>query len=337
MAMVTIKDVAKRAGVSISTVSNALNGLSNVSEETREKVLESARELNYFPNINAKLMKTRKTNNIGLFLPNFNSSFYTRLVQAIYVTCENNGYALLVHISNEYPSRRLAASILSSNVDAAVVLNEHLADCDVELLRKKGIPFVFLDKSIAEDKLSSVLLNNEKGILQELEYLVHTGHKTIAFLRGTDNFDGQQRYRAFLQGMEKLHLTVYPELVQQGFFDTNAAYSAVRGAYSHISRYPDAILCANDEMALGCIRALRDLGKRIPEDVSVMGFDDGDAAKQCSPALTTAQVSVREIGRQAVEELLRLMDRDAQGRRICLDTRLVIRDSCAIRYRGELE
>ena len=135
--MTTIKDVAKRADVSISTVSNALNGLSNVSDETRERVLKAASELNYFPNINAQLLKTRKTNNLGIFLPNINSSFYTRLIQAMYTTCNSNRYSLLVHVSNAYSSRQLAAAILSSNVDGAVILNENLKDCDLELLRTK--------------------------------------------------------------------------------------------------------------------------------------------------------------------------------------------------------
>lgn len=335
--MITIKDVAKRAGVSISTVSNALNGLSNVSSETRERILKAASELNYFPNINAQLLKTRKTNNIGIFLPNLNSSFYTRLVQAMYATCNSNGYALLIHVSNAYSSRQLAAAVLSSNVDGAVILNENLRDCDLELLRTKEVPFVFLDKRLAVAKMSSVLINNTKGIMQILEYLVHTGHRTIAFIRGTDNYDGQQRYHAFLQGMENLHLPVYPELVCQGFFDTDAAYSAVRGCYSHISHFPDAILCSNDDMALGCIRALKDIGVRVPDDVSVVGFDDGEAAEKCDPALTTVQISVKDLGKRAVEELIRLMEPDADGCSIYQDVQLVIRKSCAIRYKGEIQ
>lgn len=334
--MTTIKDVAKRADVSISTVSNALNGLSNVSDETRERVLKAASELNYFPNINAQLLKTRKTNNIGIFLPNINSSFYTRLIQAMYTTCNSNRYSLLVHVSNAYSSRQLAAAILSSNVDGAVILNENLKDCDLELLRTKKVPFVFLDKRLAVAKMSSVLIDNAKGIMQILEYLVHTGHQTIGFIRGSDNYDGQERYRAFLQGMEKLHLRLYPELVGQGFFDPDAAYSAVRGCYSHLSHIPDAILCSNDDMALGCIRALKDLGARVPEDVSVVGFDDGEAAGRCDPPLTTVQIPIKDFGKQAVEELIRLMQPDAVGRSIYQDVQLVIRKSCAIRFKGEI-
>lgn len=334
--MITIKDVAKRAGVSISTVSNALNGLSNVSYETREKILKAANDLNYYPNINAQLLKTRKTNNIGIFLPNINASFYTRLIQAMYTTCDRNGYALLVHVSHSYSSRQLTAAILSSNVDGAVILNENLNDCDLELLRTKEVPFVFLDKRLAVAKMSSVLIDNTKGIMQIIEYLTHTGHRTIAFIRGTDNYDGLERYHAFLQGMGMLHLHLYPELVCQGFFDKDAAYSAVRGCYSHLSHFPDAILCSNDEMALGCIRALKDLGIRVPDDVSVVGFDDGEAAGKCDPELTTVQISVKDLGRQAVEELIRLMQPDTVGRSIYQNVQLVVRKSCAIRFKGEI-
>ena len=257
-------------------------------------------------------------------------------MQAMYTACDRHKYALLVHVSEAYTSQRLIASILSTNIDGAVVLNEHLKDNNVELLREKDIPFVFLDKEIEENKISSILVNNAKGIMQGLEYLVHSGHKTIAFLKGTDNHDGEQRYQAFLQGMKLLRMPVYDELILQGFFDPNAAYSAVRGAYPHIVHRPDAIFCANDDMALGCIKALKDIGAEVPTDISVIGFDDGEAVKESYPELTTIRVSVQDMGNQAVEELFRLMKSGTQGKCMKSDTNLIIRSSCAIRFKGNL-
>ena len=332
----TIKDVAKRAGVSISTVSNAMNGLPNVGEETRERVMAAARELDYVPNINAKLMKTRKTNNIGLFLPNIHTAFYTRLLQVMYAACSTAGYAMLVHISDSYTSQRLTAAILSTNIDGAVILNEHLMDADIGVLRKKNIPYVFLDKPLAGDKLSSVLVNNEMGILQGVEYLMHTGHKHIAFMRGTNNFDSQERYQAFLKAMAHFKLPVLEELLLQGYFEENAAYSAVRGALPRMEVKPDALFCANDEMAVGSLRALKDLKVAVPDQLSVMGFDDGDAVSRFNPPLTTIQNPMEEIARRSVEELLRLMDPEAEGQIIRTDTRLAIRSSCAVRFKGTL-
>ena len=334
--MITIRDVARKAGVSISTVSNALNGLPNVGEETRQRVMEVARELNYVPNLNAKLMKMRETNNIGLFLPNIHTSFYTRLIQEMYSACSAAGYAMLVHISDSYTSQRLTATILSSNIDGAVILNEHLSDNDIGVLKEKNIPYVFLDKPVAGNKLSSVLVNNEMGITQGVEYLVHTGHKRIVFLKGTDNFDSEERYRAFVQAMSHFRQPIDAEWMLQGYFEENAAYSAVRGALSHLSSRPDAVFCANDEMAVGCLRALHDLKIAVPDQISVMGFDDGEAVSRCNPPLTTIRNPMPKIARQSIQELLRLMQPEEEGRMFRIDTQLVVRASCAIRFTGDL-
>ncbi len=339
--MASIRDVSKRAGVSISTVSNALNGQPNISEATRQRVLQAVEELGYFPNVNARLMKTAKTNAIAVFFPNFNASFYIGMLQSMYGVCKEHGYDMFVHISQAQTSRNLVASILSCNFDGAIVLHEQLAQEDIQLLLRRDVPFVFMDKEIAEDRFSSVLIHNEKGIMQGLEYLKHTGHDRIAYMGGTNNYDGDARYNAYVKGMEKLRLTMYPELLFQGYFQEDAAYSIIRGAsasgrFDRGQLIPDAIFCANDAMAKGVIRAIVDMGLRVPEDMSVLGFDDNEFALQCVPPLTTIQYSLEHLGQQAVLEVLRLMDKQAKGRLSYVDTKLVVRESCAIRYGGEL-
>ncbi len=336
--MITIRDVAKRANVSISTVSNALNGAHNVGAGTRSRVLAIAQELGYVPNLNARLMKTRKTNNIGLFLPNIHTSFYTRLAQGMYLACKEAGYAMLIHVSDSYTSGRLASVILASNIDGAVILNENLLDEDVEVLRRKGVPYVFLDKPMSGDKLSSVLVDNRMGVFQAVEYLVHTGHKRIGFLGGTNNFDSLERKKAFLEAMEHFRQPVDPQLMMQGWFEEKAAYAVVRAAMINTPdlALPDAIFCANDDMAQGCLRALKDSGLRVPQDISVIGFDDWDAAAACTPPLTTIHNSLGETGKRSVTELLRLIPEGGEGRTVRIDTRLVIRSSCAVRFTGGL-
>lgn len=335
--MITIRDVAKLAGVSISTVSNAINGAPNVGEDTRARVLAAAAELGYVPNLNARLMKTRKTNNIGLFLPNIHTTFYTRLAQAMYEACSKAKYAMLIHISDSYPSAWLVSVILSSNMDGAVILNEHLQDEHVDLLRRKNIPFVFLDKLITGDRLSSVLVDNRMGIFQGVEYLVHTGHRRIAFLGGTNNFDSQERLEAFHAAMAAFRQEVDPRLLMQGWFEEKAAYGVLRAKLMELPReaLPDAIFCANDEMAVGCLRALSDSGLQVPRDVSVLGFDDWDAASRCEPPLTTIHNSLGQMGAMAVEELLRLLDQGQASSLTRIPTRLVVRSSVALRYGPE--
>ncbi len=334
--MTTIKDVAKLAGVSISTVSNALNGASYVKDETKKRVMEAVAQLNYVPNINAKLLKTHTTNNIGLFLPNIHTSFYTKLVQATYVACTAKGYALMVHISNSYTSKQLVASMLASNIDGVMVLNEHLDVADVELLKTKKIPYVFLDKAVNDEMMSSILINNEMGMVQAVEYLVHLGHKNIAYLNGNDNFDGAERYEVYVKAMNKHRLPVHGDLIMNGFFETDAAYHAVRGCLPHAKIKPDAILCANDEMALGCMEALSDLHISIPDEISVMGFDDGAAAAACPVPLTTILNPIQDICQNAVEELIRLMEPGEKGRVVRVETELIIRKSCQVRFASTL-
>jgi len=228
--MASIRDVSKRAGVSIATVSNALNGQPNISEATREKVLKAVQELGYFPNINARLMKTDKTNAIAVFYPNFNASFYTGMLQSMYGACKENGYDMFVYISQAETSRKLVASILSTNFDGAIILHEKLAEEDLPLLAQRNVPYVFMDKEVTGKKMSGVLINNEKGMMQGLEYLKHTGHTRIAFMGGTGNYDSEMRQNAFVQGMKKLRLPIDPEYMFQGYFQEDAAYSIVRGS-----------------------------------------------------------------------------------------------------------
>jgi LacI family transcriptional regulator len=339
--MASIRDVSKRAGVSISTVSNALNRQPNISEATRERVLKAVQELDYFPNINARLMKTAKTNAIAVFYPNFNASFYTGMLQSMYGACKEHGYDMFVYISQADTSRKLVASILSCNFDGAIMLHERLAEEDIPLLTQRNVPYVFMDKEVAGKMMSSVLIHNEKGMMQGLEYLKHTGHTRIAFMSGTGNYDSVMRHNAFMRGMEKLRLPIDPDYMFQGYFQEDAAYSAIRGSaadgrFSEGKERPDVIFCANDAMAKGVIRALSDIGLRVPKDISVLGFDDNEYALQCVPPLATIHYSLEDMGRQATLEVLRLMEPDAQGKLSYLDTKLVVRESVNIRYEGDL-
>ena len=180
-------------------------------------------------------------------------------------------------------------------------------------------------------------MDNEKGVTQEVEYLKHTGHRRVAYLTGFKNYDGVTRCRAFRQAMEKFGLPIDESLVMEGDFSAGMAYNCVRALFSRPGEAPDAILCANDDMAIGCIRALNDMDLKVPENVSVLGFDDVGPAAVCTPPLTTVQYSMPAYANMAIDEMLRLMgDDEPEGQILTLDTRLVVRDSVAIRYSGKL-
>ena len=330
--MVTIKDVAKAAGVSISTVSNALNNMSNVGEDTRQRILEIANQMNYVPNLNARRMKNHVSNTVGLFLPNVQSSFYVMLIRAIHERCRERKFSLIVHISNSYTSEKLSSTILSANIDGAIILDEHLKNEESRLLESRTMPLVFLDKHLCAENISSVLIDNEMGCEQAMDFLVRSGHKRIAYIRGSDNYDGQVRYDSYRRLMTRYQLPVDERWVLNGNFQEKVAYPLVAQTLSLMpGRLPDAFLCANDAMAIGCIRALHEAGYRVPEDVSVFGFDDGDEGKYCDPKLTTIHVPVTEMGQKAVRELFRLMQPYETGAVTLQETRLVVRESCTFR------
>ena len=328
-----IKDVARLAGVSISTVSNTLSGRKYVSPEKQNAVMEAVRQLNYVPNINARLLKSRRTGNIGLFLPYIDGPFYTTLLQEIYHACADSGYAMILHVDWDSDSQSVAANILSCNIDAAIVLNDRLRDAEAATLVKRSLPLVFMDREVSLPGVGSIVLDNRTGTEQQVAYLAHTGHKRIAYLSGPDNHDGRERSDAFRQAMTAVRLPVDDELVMDGQFARkvayNCAYYMMRGQRENP---PDAILCANDEMALGCIDALNDLGYNVPRDVSVLGFDDM-GVENCNPPLTTVGYSMRDFARLAVEEAIRLIgDPQSKGQCQTMKTELRVRNSVSFRY-----
>lgn len=328
-----IKDVAQFAGVSISTVSNTLSGRKPVSPEKKAAVMEAVRRLGYVPNINARLLKSRRTGNIGLFLPYIDGPFYTTLLQEVYHACAESGYAMIMHVDWDADSQSVAANIQACNIDAAIVLNDRLRDEDASTLVKRSLPLVFMDREISLPGVGSITLDNRTGTEQQVAYLAHTGHKRIAYLRGPDNHDGSERLEAFRQAMEAAQLPVDDALVMDGQFARKVAYNCVYYMMrSQRDNPPDAILCANDEMALGCLDALNDLGYAVPRDVSVLGFDDM-GAESCTPPLTTVSYSMRDFARMAVEEAIRLIgDPQSNGLSQALKTELRLRNSVSFRY-----
>lgn len=328
-----IKDVAQRAGVSISTVSNVLSGRKYVSPERHAAVMEAVQALGYVPNINAQLLKSRRTGNIGLFLPFIDGIFYTSLMQEVFHACADKGYAMLALVDWDSDSAKTAAAMLSCNVDAAIVLNDRLRDEEIDTLTRRGLPLIFMDRELSRPGVGSVVLDNRPGTAQQVAYLAHTGHRRIAYLRGLDNHDGNERCDAFRQAMAAAKLPVDETLVLDGQFNRKVAYNCVH-YLMRIQRPdpPDAFLCANDEMAFGCIDALTDLGYAVPKDFSVVGFDDMGASA-CNPSLTTVGYSMHQFAQIAVAEAVRRIEHPGEtGACHTVGTELIIRQSVSFRY-----
>ncbi|QHQ59495.1 substrate-binding domain-containing protein [Anaerocolumna sedimenticola] len=330
--MVTIKDVAKESGVAISTVSNVLNNVEVVSAETRKKVLDAVEKLKYVPNMNAKFLKSCKKNTIGLFLPSIQGDFYKMLMQAIHLQCKMRGYLLNIYVSNENTSEEIYGMILSSGVEGAIVFNERLSDEYIDRIAEKKMPVVFIDREYSGDHISSVIINNSEGAALAVEYLIKQGHRRIGYIHGIENYDDEARFKAYVGVLEKYTLPIDDSIILRGYFEEAVAYSEMRVLLLKGTQLPDAFFCANDEMAWGCIRALTEAGIKVPDQVSIMGFDDNTLAPYYNPPLTTIHSPVTELGNVSATELLRLLqyDQPAEGKIYRLSPSLVTRDSCKL-------
>ncbi len=328
--MVTIKDVAKEAGVAISTVSNVLNGVDIVSDEKKQKVFAAVEKLKYVPNMNAKFLKSNKKNTIGLFLPSVQGDFYRMLIQAIHLQCKLKGYLLNIFISNENTSDEIYSMIISSGAEGAIVLNECLHDEYIGRLAHIKLPIVFIDREYCGKGMSSVTIDNAEGANLAVEYLVKQGHRRIGYIHGIYNYDDDTRYNAYLNVMKKYNLPVEESIILRGYFEEAVAYSEMRVLLLKGTQMPDAFFCANDEMAIGCIRAIMDYGHSVPEEVSVIGFDDIVISSYSKPPLTTIHSPVTELGTVGVTELMRLMGSEeaVQGKTMKLKPTLIVRDTC---------
>ena len=322
---ITIKDVAKEAGVSISTVSNALNNVNVLHPDTKERVLEVARRLNYTPNLNGRNLKAQTTGVLGLFLGAIRGPYYGELSDSIYRACVEGGYELEIFLSSD-PSH-IMANILGHRVDGAIILNSAIGPDQEEILKNQQIPTVYIDRILIGDKSSSVVFDSHNGGEQAAKFLLELGHKKFMYIEGEeDNYDNQERRAGFFEALKRAGIVVEDDYVLPGKFERLAAYNSVTQFLDSGKELPDAIFAANDLSAIGVLEALRDGGVKVPEQVNVMGCDDIELTRLVSPSVTTIRTFFEKQGILAVEQLIRMINGEA-GRQITLNGRIIPRDS----------
>ncbi|OON96568.1 MAG: hypothetical protein ATN36_05340 [Epulopiscium sp. Nele67-Bin005] len=297
--MATIKDVAKEANVAISTVSNVLNNVDIVSEKTREKVLEAAKKLNYVPNLNGKFLKQTRLNVLGLFLTNVEGPFYNQLIGAMHSECRKFGYGLTVFLNDANNVEESIQAILGKRVDGAIILNETIKDNHIEILSKFDMPIVFLDRKIEYQNLKSVVIDNFGGIKLAMEYLISQGITKFGYVHGvSNNYDQLQRYAGYKEILLSNGFLVDERFEIRGEYYEEAAFAAMNEYIKGKNELPQAFVAANDQMAIGCIEALRENGFDVPKDVLIVGFDNIEPSKYYG--LTTVDICAEQIGEVAV-------------------------------------
>lgn len=323
---VTIKDVAREAGVSISTVSNALNGVNVLHPDTKQHILEVAERLHYVPNLNGRNLKSQATNVIGLFLTSIKGPYYGVLADSIYQSCKKYGYELNIFISDK--ADNMMVNMLGKRIDGAIILNEFVKDEEVKLLLESEIPIVFIDREQLGANASSVVFDSYHEGELAAKYLLELGHTTFAYIKGVENnFDNSERLRGFQNVLRKAGIKLEKDYILQGEFDRDTAYNSVKDFLELGKPLPEAIFAANDESAIGTIAALMEEGIKIPEQVSIIGCDDIEAAQLVRPSITTIRTSFEKQGTLAVYHLIALIRGEERGNIDVLRGRIIPRES----------
>ncbi|WP_286171707.1 LacI family DNA-binding transcriptional regulator [Gracilibacillus phocaeensis] len=324
---VTIKDVARKANVSISTVSNALNGVDVLKPNTKQHILKVAEELNYIPNFHGKYLKSNATKILGLFIRSTKGPYYGMLIDAIANECEKNGYDLNVFITKN--EKATINSVLGRSFDGAIIFNEWLSAESLQLLEKSNIPIIFLDREKTGKHISSVIFASYEGGQMVTQYLADQGHKKIGFIHGViELYDDKERFRGYRDALNEKSLVYDENISLFGDFEEDTAYHAVRKFIHSGYELPDAFIAANDLSAIGCIKAFAAEGYSIPDDISVIGFDDIEISSYFQPKITTVRNPIIKQGVLAVDRLLDIIFNNEGGNLDKLKGEMIIRDSC---------
>jgi LacI family transcriptional regulator len=322
-----IRDIAKQADVSTATVSHVINNTRFVSNETRQKVQEVIERNGYTPNAHARNLARQRNLTFGLLLSDLSNPFFPELVKSIQECANQKGYEISLANTN-YDAGRTVASVqrmLEQRVSGVAVMTSEMDAALAERMAAREIAVVFLDVGQVGPYVSNIVVNYEKGIRAGVEHLLALGHRRIAYISGPQRLkSAQRRLLAFTKTMKKYESEPF---IFEGDFKATGGQQAVVTMLQQKSR-PTAIVAANDLMAMGAMRELRQAGLRVPEDVSVVGFDNIMFAELTDPPLTTVALPREEIGRAAVEALLHTVtSEDKQGREYKITPKLMVRES----------
>jgi LacI family transcriptional regulator len=329
---VTIVDVAKYAGVSFGTVSRVINNDIHVKKETRERVLAAMQNLGFVVNRQARSLAGGKSNTIGVLVPDLGTGYIGEIIRGIDAELSLSGLDLILYTTHRTASKEASyvANLATGMVDGLLlVLPRNPVDFIGNLSQRK-FPFVLIDHQGTGCDCPAVGATNWQGGYNATEYLVKLGHTRIGFITGSMDLGCSiDRLDGYHSALRTNHIPDAPELIYQGNFNQPDGYEGAT-ALLNLPNPPTAIFASNDVMAMGVFDAVRNLGLRVPEDFSIIGFDDIPLASLIHPALTTINQPLEKMGSVATQMLLDLLHfPDNKTGRIELPTQLVIRDSCA--------
>jgi LacI family transcriptional regulator, repressor for deo operon, udp, cdd, tsx, nupC, and nupG len=328
--MVGIVDVAKMANVSTATVSRVLSKPETVTEKTTEKVLMAIEALNYHPNLLARQLRRLETKTILVVVPDITNPFFSKVLRGIESVAAAKGYqVLLVDTGNDVERENGYLNILQQKkADGIVLLTARIDSQLVEDLAR-SFPVVLACEYIEGSRIPTVSIDNISGARKATEYLIDLGHERIGCITGPlEVVLSRDRLKGFYQAMASKNLTIEPVLVQEGDFSFDSGFNLMMKFFA-LGKLPTAIFAANDEMAMGVMKAVKSKGLKVPEDISVIGFDNLKFSSIFEPGLTTIAQPAYEIGENAMELLVKLINKEeVNQKQIILSDQLVLRESC---------
>ena len=330
MRRVTIKDIAQEAGVSPQTVSRAINDKGEISPQTRDRILRIAERLGYRPNSIARSLATRRTQNIGLVVPDVANPFFASTARGIEDAAQQSSYNIFLCNTDENVDREMNAihSLEAQRVDGIILCSSRLSEPQLVRLAERYQPLVLVNRQIAHPQTGYVVVDDARGSAEAVRYLLQLGHRKIGLLAGPrTSHSGRLRLEGY-QGAMRAHGYPVPATWQEHCPpQVEGGRTAARAV---LQRAPEltALLAYNDLVAVGALRACRDMGVGVPQEVAIVGCDDVPLAALVSPGLTTVHIPTYNLGQKAMGLLLHMMgDENGQPEPIVVSPHLVIRDS----------
>ncbi|MDO4619283.1 MAG: LacI family DNA-binding transcriptional regulator [Lachnospiraceae bacterium] len=315
---VTIEDVAKEAGVSIATVSRVINGTKAVSPKTEQRVLQAIEHLQFSPNRFAKGLSSNRSDIIGVIVTDISNWVIAAVIKGINSVCAEHGYTLMVCESGGDPERerQLLQQLREQKAAGALFAGLNVTTESTEEMLEQGYPIVLVTQEASDGKhqLTTVIHDNVAAVVDAVNFLYANGHRKIAFIGGLKNdySSNIKRTEGFLKAAAELNLTVPESYIVNGDFNYDSGYACMQKLYEENTVLPSAVMVCSDMMAVGAIACADHLGLKVPDDLSVMGFDDYEVARYYRPSLSTVRIPYFEEGRQAAEELFSMIDAGVQ-------------------------
>ncbi|WP_125606305.1 LacI family DNA-binding transcriptional regulator [Lapidilactobacillus bayanensis] len=330
--MVTIKDVAKLAGVSMTTVSRAFNEKAVIKDKTRQQILDIAKRIGYVPDYNARGLVTKKKFVVGIFFSSMGDgtsrSFLSSIISTAYEALPDN-YLLSV---NDIRSVKDINGLVRNRMDGVIVVSQSDRDNDfIYQVKALGLPLVVINRFLNDPDIRNISGDDLRGVKDAMTYAVKQGHQRVGMIEGIPGFTSStQRRQGFDQAVLANQLIVNPGAIQIGDYSlTSGQQAMIEILRLPKEQRPTVVFCANDDTAIGALRACYAAGVRVPNEISVMGFDDSYYASMSVPALTTVRKPILAMTTRGIEDLLKLIDGDtlSADNHVILEPELIIRES----------